>query len=371
VSLEVDDRSAIRVGGVVIALALVAGIFVVAIAPRLALQRALHVYAYFTELAGLREGAPVRAAGAVVGRVETISLSPAGRAGLLDGHAGAVVLLAIDPQMSARVGRHGVYVISSLGALSAKYLEVLPARSGQSLVAIADGDQVRGLDPPTLDRVLQRTWINLMIAKRFFAEVAPLSRQLRGELTQLAAHINALDALDATLGDGGLTASAEALRTGFEEAERTWVDVLDGRAGRDRIEATIAESQATWRAAADSARQGSVQLQLLRVQVAALSDRLTAAAPRAKATAVISQARELLVRLDQVIDDGRAVWQRWQRREGTLGRLLSDPEFPEDAKDLGKILKRQPWRIFGHPDDLDDPDGPDRLDRLDRLDHDH
>lgn len=364
-SLEVDDRSAIRVGGVVMALALVAGIFVVAIAPRLALQRALHVYAYFTELGGLREGAPVRAAGAVVGRVETISLSPAGRAGLLDGHAGAVVLLAIDPQMSARVGRHGVYVISSLGALSAKYLEVLPARSGQSLVAVADGDQVRGIDPPTLDRVLQRTWINLMIAKRFFAEVAPLSRQLRGELTQLAAHI---DALDATLGDGGLTASAEALRTGFEEAERSWVDVLDGRAGRDRMEATIAESQATWRAAADSARQGSVQLQQLRAQLAALSDRLTAAAPSAKATAVISQARELLVRLDQVIDDGRAVWQRWQRREGTLGRLLSDPEFPEDAKDLGKILKRQPWRIFGHPDDLDDPDGPDRLDR---LDHDH
>ena len=43
--------------------------------------------------------------------------------------------------------------------------------------------------------------------------------------------------------------------------------------------------------------------------------------------------------------------QRLARGEGTLGRLSRDPEFPEDAKELGKILKRQPWRIFGRPND--------------------
>jgi hypothetical protein len=56
-------------------------------------------------------------------------------------------------------------------------------------------------------------------------------------------------------------------------------------------------------------------------------------------------------KLEGVAASVRVVAERWQRREGTLGRLLTDPEFPEDAKELGKILKRQPWRIFGHPDD--------------------
>jgi hypothetical protein len=28
---------------------------------------------------------------------------------------------------------------------------------------------------------------------------------------------------------------------------------------------------------------------------------------------------------------------------------MKDPEFPEDAKELGKILKRQPWKIIGRP----------------------
>ena len=37
-------------------------------------------------------------------------------------------------------------------------------------------------------------------------------------------------------------------------------------------------------------------------------------------------------------------------RDRTL-KLANDPEFPEDAKDLGKILKREPWRVVGHPQD--------------------
>jgi hypothetical protein len=28
---------------------------------------------------------------------------------------------------------------------------------------------------------------------------------------------------------------------------------------------------------------------------------------------------------------------------------MNDPEFPEDAKELGKILKRQPWKVINRP----------------------
>jgi hypothetical protein len=43
--------------------------------------------------------------------------------------------------------------------------------------------------------------------------------------------------------------------------------------------------------------------------------------------------------------------QRIARGEGSLGRLLTDPEFPEDTKELGKIMKRQPWKIVQKPPD--------------------
>ena len=35
--------------------------------------------------------------------------------------------------------------------------------------------------------------------------------------------------------------------------------------------------------------------------------------------------------------------------KGSLMKLMHDPEFPEDAKELGKIMKRQPWKIINHP----------------------
>ena len=39
------------------------------------------------------------------------------------------------------------------------------------------------------------------------------------------------------------------------------------------------------------------------------------------------------------------------RGEGTIGKIANDPEFPEDAKDLGKLMKRAPWKIIGRPPD--------------------
>jgi len=41
--------------------------------------------------------------------------------------------------------------------------------------------------------------------------------------------------------------------------------------------------------------------------------------------------------------------------KGTLLKVLMDPEFPEDSRALGKILKREPWKLLGHTDDVADP----------------
>ena len=37
------------------------------------------------------------------------------------------------------------------------------------------------------------------------------------------------------------------------------------------------------------------------------------------------------------------------RGDGSIMKLMHDPEFPEEAKELGKIMKRQPWKIIDRP----------------------
>ena len=62
------------------------------------------------------------------------------------------------------------------------------------------------------------------------------------------------------------------------------------------------------------------------------------------ASAAIDKVDPLLATVDDIAA-------RFARHEGSIGRLMHDPEFPEDAKELGKILKRRPWRVIAKPSD--------------------
>ncbi|MBA3820119.1 MAG: hypothetical protein H0X17_14590, partial [Deltaproteobacteria bacterium] len=65
----------------------------------------------------------------------------------------------------------------------------------------------------------------------------------------------------------------------------------------------------------------------------------------------IERARAAIDKIDPLLAKVAEITGRLARGEGSLGRLMQDPEFPEDAKALGKIMKRQPWRIIMRPRD--------------------
>lgn len=384
-SLVAGERLATKVGAVALLLAAAGVIFVAAVLPQLAGARAARVRVYYLELAGLKEGAPVRSAGEQIGRVEAIALSPAGAGGAdspLSGQAGAVVYLAIDEDGLARTWRGGAYVISSSGPLAARFVEVIPPRSErpEDQAPLVSGMALRGVDPPTLDRVLQRTWTNLGIARRFFEQVAPEALALRREVSALLLTLQQVRRDATASGAGPATGTGTGPASGTAspspaapaaglvsddrlaqllvelgalaaEAELAWRDVVGGRPGLARLQAVAGRAQATWRSASASAAELFALIEALRAELARVQAQLAAAAPSAKLAALLAQLDVLGAKLAAVEGNARVIAERWQRREGTLGRLLSDPEFPEDAKELGKILKRQPWRIFGHPDD--------------------
>ena len=63
----------------------------------------------------------------------------------------------------------------------------------------------------------------------------------------------------------------------------------------------------------------------------------------------IDRVRADIARVDPLLAEIDALNTRIARGEGSMLKLMHDPEFPEDAKELGKILKRQPWKIISHP----------------------
>ncbi|HEY1559035.1 MAG TPA: MlaD family protein [Kofleriaceae bacterium] len=336
--LAQDPQLARKVGVVSLAVLALGIAFFVFVYDRIEWGHHVRVHVYFEATGGLGEGAPFVVGGRSIGRVESIALAPRDANNPLAGAEGTVVTLAIDAA-DARGLHRGDLFVASRGALSGKYVELGPAEEGAPL--LADGDQLRGRDPPSLDRVLQRTWDNLTTLGKFRDDVQPELDALRARLDELRAHVTEL-APDVALRD-----DVSAL---LDEADRTSV-ALGGRAGLDRISHVMDDGRATVAQARLAFARLGAQADALSASVAALRGRLDAKgnAILDRVADALDHTRAALAKLDPLLAQIDALNAALARGEGSLMKLARDPEFPEDAKELGKILKRHPWRVLDHP----------------------
>ncbi len=347
-----EPRAQLRVGAVMLGLIFAAVVFVVAILPRLDFGDGVHARLSFGHVGALEAGAPVIVGGRTVGKVEAITLSGAAEFPPdhdLAGIGGSIVHVRIDEEDRWMVPVNGDFFISSKGLLSARYVEVGPPRDGSAPGRpIRADDEIRGIDPPSIDRALQRTWDNMVQTREFFDAIEPEVEQLRAALRQLSATLTEVEPTPgayARLGVQMLDLLDEAgrLRQTLDDAGASPAELaaLGDRAGAvlDHARASIARM----RTAGDLLMR---DLERVRAQAGA-------AAPDAidRLRAVIADGDRLLARADALLASTRALMAMIERGEGSLMKLSRDPEFPEDAKALGKMLKRSPWRIIGHPDD--------------------
>jgi ABC-type transporter Mla subunit MlaD len=349
-----DERLTRRVGAVTLVL-LAAGIaFALFVAPRIEWGRHIRVRVYFVHTGGLREGAPVVVAGRSIGRIESIARAPHGAPGPLGGEEGVVVTAAISARMASRLPRDGDFFVASRGTLSERYLEIGPA-SGAAAAApaatappppLAEGDELRGRDPPTLDRVLQRTWHNLTVAREFGRAIRPEVDLLRQRLAVLGATIDAI--ADDAGGAGAIDADDHALRA---EARALREVGLGGDRGLAQLDAVVAGTRALIaraRGALDAldpaASAASAGAGALRATLARRGPSIAA-----RVTLAIARARAAMERLEPLRAKVAQLRGRLERGEGSLGRLMGDPAFPEDATELGQILKRPPGKNIDRP----------------------
>jgi len=338
--LAQDQQLARRVGTIGLCVIALAIAFFVFVYDRIEWGRHTRIRVYFHATGGLVEGAPFVVAGREVGKVEAIVLSPRGADTPLHGDEGVEVRVAIDARDAARLV-HGDVFVASKGPLSARYLELGAPADDAQRVPLHERDQLLGSDPPTLDRVFQRTWDNLTTLGGFLDELRPEMAELKTQLAALE------QTLHEVAPDVAIRADIDALVT---EAHHTY-DALGGQPGIDRMGQLVDHTRST-------VTQARAMVAALRTKADALSASLDTVKARLgtkgteaidKVQLAIDRVKAVLDKVDPLLAQVAAIQQRIARGEGSLMKLMNDPEFPEDAKELGKIMKRQPWKLLDRP----------------------
>jgi hypothetical protein len=344
--LAQDTQLTRRVGAVTLVLLAAATIFIVFIYDRIEWGSSMRIRIYFASTGSIAEGAVFVSAGRDIGRVESITLLPRGATHdggtptPLAGDEGIVVTVKLDRDLAAITPKGGDIFVTSRGMLSVRYLELGPPPAG-TLTYLRDGDEFRGKDPPSLDRVLQRTWVNLGIARQFAEEIRPEARALADAIDQLQATL---------LGIAPQILFRDDFDQLFEEAKRSYA-AFGGDPGIVRMRAVIGEGTSTLAQARASIAKLRVSADMLGASVDVLKARLGGKGAQAIAhvEAAIDRIKAAAAKIDPLLATVEEIQQRIERGEGSLLKLARDPEFPEDAKELGKILKRSPWKVLDRP----------------------
>ena len=345
-----EPRLQARVGAVMLVLIIAAGVFVVSVLPRLRGRGGVAIDVRFGHVAGLREGAPVMQAGRTIGRVAGIALEGDAET------AGAIVHLRIARRYLRDVPINAEVFVSSKGVLSARYLEIGPPPKGAAPERpIAPGERpLRGVEPPTLDRALQRTWDNLQQTRAFADAVAPEARALRAAIGQLSTTLAGVEPTPGAYAELGLRLAVLARSAGalVDDLDAAGADPDRLAALADRARAVVAEARAALAAISEAAAPLLAEVDRVR---GAIGD----GGAGARLRAALVEGDRALAGVDRLMASTRELMAMLARGEGSAMRLSRDPEFPEDAKALGKLLKRNAWRIIGHPvDDAPRPAQP-------------
>jgi len=346
--LAQNERLARRVGAVaLLALATAAAVFVFLL-DRIELRPSIRIRVVFRHSTGLHEHAALVVAGQPVGRIEAISPVPHGAGGLLAGEVGVAVTVAIDDRNAWQVPARAEIFVASRGPLSDRYLQVAPP-AGDPGPAIRDGQELRGVDPPSLDNVLQRTWANITTYQRFADAVRPELAALRGQLAVLRGQ---LDGVAGDLGAvGGVRGLVREVRGLVGAAQATYAGSLGGDPGVAQIRGMIHDARAAIDEIGAAVAVLGPRVDAIAANLGRVRGHLAATGPIARAQQVIAAVRATLDKLAPVLATIDELGERFANGEGSIARLLNDPEFPEDTKELSKIMKRQPWKVIVRPPD--------------------
>lgn len=325
-----DDRLHTRVGlGVLFALAL--AVTLVLVLQGRHLRPGIRVKVEFEHLGPLAPGTPIRISGKQVGTVDGIRLA-----------APRVVLDCwIERRHAWMVRRNSEVFVNQPSVLGEAYLEVGPPRGEEPGPPIADGDTLRGVDPPRIDRLLQKSYENLLAVSDLLRNGLPEARELGAALDELG---RTLDALEPE--PGAYVRTGRAVAAVLDEVESfsaalsgSGTSAADVAAAAARVEQTLS-------------RAGR-ELAGIRARLDVLLERLSSLTARvgpdrlARLELALARARDLAAQAERISGEAAALATQVVQGRGTIGAFLGDTELFDDVKAMMKLMKSQPWRTIG------------------------
>lgn len=341
-----SEKSAIRVGAVLSVLLLAAIVIVLRIDFR-DLGPSIRVRVYLSHPGPLKASADVQLAGRKIGRVDSVHLVTANQAESADHplhpQGGVVLSVLVKKKYLPWVRQNSELFVNAKGLIGESYLEVAPPPATEEMQRpLRDGDRLRGIDPARMEEIIVTSFLN---AKRFGAllqELEPSMDALRSDLETLGATVDSL--------------TSEETETPLGETFTVFRSELDTlRATVDAENLPSAEHlQSKARKLATRARTdfGAVSrsLNVLQARIQTVKDQVP---PDlwTKVEAATSDARQTMARLERTVAKVEQLAEQVSSGMGSVGALMNDKEFSDDAKKLGRYIKRHPWEFLTRPVD--------------------
>jgi ABC-type transporter Mla subunit MlaD len=322
--------------GAFVTLALLGAVAWVLLMSGRTIGRGLTVHVEMATPGLLRSGAKIRLAGREIGEVRAMASTT------LDGNRRGVDLSAfVLADYAGFVRKNSLVFVETPSVLGEAYLEVGPTSAAPG-PPVADGDHLRGIDPPQIDDLLAHSETNLRL-------ILSLLRENRPEMEEL---LSAGDDLLATL--SGLPADRGQLHRIHDqfiaalEAGRALVTALRDSNAVPRVRA-IAEDLGT------IADQAGPELRRLSTRLDASLSRLDELAAvfgperRAQLAAALTALRGAAHAGQRVTAEAKFLADYVKAGRGSVGAFFADQELFDDLHETHRILKSQPWTFILKP----------------------
>ncbi len=139
----------------------------------------INIKAYFSEVEGLKTGAPVRLSGYDIGSVSNISLAP-------DTTGKVIVQMRIENDVRTFVRLNSVATISTEGLVGKKIVSISPGTTDYEIVR--DGGIIESVDPVNVQQIIaesQGVIANLRIMTKDFSEITTKINEGKGTVGKI------------------------------------------------------------------------------------------------------------------------------------------------------------------------------------------